>query len=118
MSFKLLLLVGCGGFLGAILRFLISAFCFKFMPLNFPYATLIVNVLGGFLIGYFTKIGLNLELKSFLIAGFLGALTTFSTFSVENINLLQNAKYGLCFLNVSLSLVLCFLACYLALKFS
>lgn len=118
MSFKLLLLVGCGGFLGAILRFLISAFCFKFMPLNFPYGTLIVNLMGGFLIGYFTKMGLNLELKSFLITGFLGALTTFSTFTIENISFLQNGKFFLCFLNVSLSLVLSFGACYLALKFS
>lgn len=116
MSFKLLLLVGCGGFLGAILRFLISAFCFKFLPLNFPYGTLIVNLMGGFLIGYFTKMGLNLELKSFLIAGFLGALTTFSTFTIENISFLQNGKFFLCFLNVSLSLVLTFLACYLTIK--
>lgn len=114
MSLKLLLLVGCGGFFGAVLRYVIA----NFFSYGFPLATFIVNILGGFLVGYLTKMGLSLELRALLIAGFLGGLTTFSTFTIENITLLQNAKYALCFLNVGLSIVCCFGACYLALKFS
>ena len=80
MNMGLLFSVGIGGFIGAILRF-----------------TLSVNILGSFLIGflflYFQHINLSVYQKSLLITGLLGALTTFSTFSLDTVLLMQNELY-------------------------
>ena len=113
-----ILLVGIGGFLGAICRYMIILFNDKyFNNYQFPFDTLFVNVLGSFFIG----ISLALAVKygvfsrhtagSFLfITGFLGSFTTFSAFSRDSLILVMEKFYGLfianIFLNVSLSLVM------------
>ncbi len=89
-----LLFIGLGGFFGAILRALTGMILTK-MPfiLGIPLATLIVNITGSFLIGIFLcapQILAHPNLKAFLTAGLMGGLTTFSTFSFDNLNLLNN----------------------------
>jgi CrcB protein len=98
----LLLYIGCGGFFGAILRYLIAGFVQKASPW-FPYGTLVVNVLGSFLIGFLAMLFMDIiapHWKAFFITGFLGALTTFSTFSYETTIMLQEGLVLKAMLNV------------------
>jgi len=93
MAFKLLL-VACGGGLGAACRFLVGTLALKWWGANFPWGTLTVNLIGCFLIGLlFAMAGrfrfFSPEVHLFLITGFLGALTTFSAFSMETVNALR-----------------------------
>ncbi|MER1986164.1 MAG: fluoride efflux transporter CrcB [Solibacillus sp.] len=99
------LYVGIGGAIGAVLRVMISTT----IPFNgtFPFATLCVNLLGCFLLGLFltsTTIIRNVHLKLALTTGVLGAFTTFSTFSYETLQLLQQgaAFYALLYVGGSL----------------
>ncbi len=117
MNVTLLLFIGAGGFFGAISRFLIATNVQKLTGSFFPLGTLSVNVLGSFIIGFaamFFAQTVSPEYKAFVITGFLGALTTFSTFSLENVNLLQDGQFttfGLnIFLNVTLSITATLLA--------
>ena len=117
MNLTLLLYIGAGGFFGAISRFLIATNVQKLYGGFFPLGTLSVNVLGSFIIGFaamFFAQTVTPEYKAFVITGFLGALTTFSTFSLENVNLLQDGeftRFGLnIFLNVTLSIAATMLA--------
>jgi len=117
MNVTLLLFIGAGGFFGAISRFLIATNVQKLTGSFFPLGTLSVNVLGSFIIGFaamFFAQTVSPEYKAFVITGFLGALTTFSTFSLENVNLLQDGEFttfGLnIFLNVTLSITATLLA--------
>jgi len=117
MNVTLLLYIGAGGFFGAISRFLIATNVQKFYGGFFPLGTLSVNVLGSFIIGFaamFFAQTVVPEYKAFVITGFLGALTTFSTFSLESVNLLQDGEFtnfGLnIFLNATLSIAATMLA--------
>jgi len=104
-----ILFVGMGGFLGAISRFLLSAFVQKSTDTFFPIGTLSVNILGGFLIGFlalYFEQHINPEYRALAITGFLGALTTFSTFSYETVILLENAAYMKALTNIVVSLFL------------
>ncbi len=109
--------VGAG--LGGSLRLFMSSYINKIMPIYFPNGTLVVNTLGSFLLGVIifgfdeNKV-LSSELKIFLTVGFCGGFTTFSTFSLETINLLKNSEFLLGGLNIVLSLVLCLGSIYLA----
>lgn len=103
-----ILYVGIGGFIGASLRYLIST---KFTGTQFPYGTLIVNIIGGILIGFIIELSLvtdsvSPDLKLFLTTGVMGGLTTFSTFSYETITFFSNGSYFLAFLNTGLNLFL------------
>lgn len=117
MNFSILLIVGLGGFFGAIGRFLIASLVQSHSSTLFPVGTLSVNVLGSFIIGfmalYFSQV-VQLEYKAFVMTGFLGALTTFSTFSLENINMLQNGSYVQMGLNILLNVALSLSATYVA----
>jgi len=113
MQPTLLLAVGTGGFIGAILRFLISGWIQKLTPTLFPIGTLSVNVLGSFIIGfmalYFESVVAPHQ-KALVITGMLGALTTFSTFSLETVTMLQGGLWGRVTMNVTLNVILCVIA--------
>jgi len=110
MQWGLLLSVGIGGFIGAILRYSISNWVNTLSSSNFPYGTLTVNMIGSFFIGflflYFQQINLSPYQKFLLITGLLGALTTFSTFSLDTVLLMQQEQYMKAFSNVLLNVVL------------
>ena len=103
--------VGCGGFLGAISRYIISIYTSKQFLFKIPLGTLIVNVLGGFLIGLIMELTIknnfiSPQLKLFLTTGIMGGLTTFSTFSYETIVLIKKGNILLAILNILLNLIL------------
>ena len=111
----ILLSVAIGGGLGAVLRYL--AVQFIETPSGFPLATLLVNLVGSFLIGVcFVLIlerGLVSELwRPALMAGFLGGLTTFSAFSLEAVYLLEDGRWQMAMAYVVISLILCILAAF------
>jgi CrcB protein len=106
------LAVGCGGFIGATSRYLLSIFIARYNNSAFPISTLIINVLGSFLIGLLTELLKNLfpnnkKIQLFLTTGILGGFTTFSTFSLETINLYQNGNTIFAIANVILSIAFC-----------
>ena len=92
------LAIGVGAALGAVLRWLLGVWLNALWP-ALPPGTLVANVIGGYLVGlavvYFTQHGhLPPEWRLFVITGFLGGLTTFSTFSAEVMRLLQDGRLG------------------------
>lgn len=108
MSWQTILAIGCGGFLGAILRAYVNNIALNKLPSDFPYATLGVNLIGSFLMGlliaYFMYTNFfSLHVKSFLTTGFLGALTTYSAFAIESLFLLQAGSIFLALTNIILN---------------
>lgn len=106
-----ILCVGLGGFIGASLRYIISLHSSKILGTQLPYGTLIVNVLGGFLIGVIMELSIknnmmSQSLKLFLTTGIMGGLTTFSTFSYETVALFSGGSYILGMINAGLNLFL------------
>lgn len=105
-----ILCVGIGGCIGAIFRYVTSIFISKVPGILIPLSTLLVNILGGFLIGVIMEIsitqGMNPRFKTFLTTGVMGGLTTFSTFSYETISLFSSSNYIAGFLNVFLNVTL------------
>lgn len=111
MDIKSILYVGTGGFIGAILRYLLSLASANLFGLGFPYGTMFVNALGGLFIGFLMEIGIITDLipaamRLFLVTGILGGLTTFSTFSWETMSLFSDGSYLKAIANIVLSLVL------------
>lgn len=108
------LCVGCGGFIGAVLRYLIGLAPFHG---DFPLMTFLVNFTGAFCIGVFSQLAamlpLDKNLSLFLRTGLCGGFTTFSTFSLEALTLLQEKKYLAGGAYVLLSLAACLLGVWL-----
>ena len=106
-----LIYVGVGGCIGACLRYLISTGSPKVFGNQLPWGTLIVNVVGGILIGFIVQLSsstnfISPNLKLFLTTGIMGGLTTFSTFSLETVTLFSDGNYMLGSLNAFLNLFL------------
>jgi fluoride exporter len=98
MKGTLLLMVGIGGALGSMARYLIAGWVQPAYCTGFPYGILIVNITGGFLMGLFTeamalKFHVSPEVRAFLTTGILGGYTTFSTFSLEAGMLIERQAY-------------------------
>lgn len=106
-----LVYVGVGGCIGAMLRYVISIASSKIFTTAIPCGTLIVNVLGGILIGFIMELSLSTNIvspnmKLLLTTGIMGGLTTFSTFSYESISLFINGNVLFGTLNICLNLFL------------
>ena len=108
----LIVLVGFGGFIGAVLRFLISDWVNGiFQTLSVPYGTLTVNITGCLLIGILAGLSENRNLlgpetRALLVVGVVGGFTTFSTFGNETVELLKDGKSIAAFSNVALHVCL------------
>lgn len=100
-----ILSIGAGGFCGAIARYIVSSLMQARTPIaQFPFGTMTVNLVGCFFIGLCTMLvesrGMfSLEMRSFILIGFLGAFTTFSTYSNDTLNLLHDGRLDLALLN-------------------
>jgi CrcB protein len=116
--FKQLLLIGMGGFVGSIARFLVSKLNTRVDWFSIPIGTLTVNVVGSLLIGFLIGISekspiLTVEWRMFLMVGLCGGFTTFSSFTGENLVLLKNGQILPLLLYTALSIFLGFIAVYL-----
>jgi len=115
---KQLLLVGVGGFIGSIARFLVQKLNLNWQVLSIPMGTLTVNVLGSLLIGFIIGVSgkseiISPSLRLFLMVGICGGFTTFSSFTAENMTLMQNGQFATVLIYTGLSILLGFLAVYL-----
>ena len=115
-----LFLVASGGAVGASLRYFVSNIFRLYFPL-FPIGTLFVNVLGSFIIGLLANYLHSKDLsdifyKYFIIIGLLGSFTTFSSFSIENIELIKEGKTMLSFFYIFLSFSLCILSAFVGIS--
>ncbi len=110
-----LLFIGLGGFLGALSRYGLSTAIQKGVPGSFPLGTLLTNILGCFFMGVLVYLIQEKEVfppasRGFLLVGLLGAMTTFSTFSLETLRLIQNDRWIFAAGNVLGSVLLCLAA--------
>jgi CrcB protein len=115
-----LIAIASGGALGALFRFWVSNGVYSLLGRGFPYGTLAVNVLGSLVMGFLyvlllERSTLSAEWRGALLIGLLGAFTTFSTFSIETLNLIEEAELLKAALNILLSVVACVLACWFGL---
>jgi len=106
-----LVLVALGGALGAVSRYLMSTWVTNKLGSIFPWGTFAVNILGSFCLGLIFILSLdksmiNPQLKMFISIGFLGAFTTFSTFSVETVNIIKGGDFSGAFLNIGASIII------------
>lgn len=113
--------IAIGGALGALMRYWFSTGTHLLLGKGFPYGTLVVNVIGSFLIGVLYVLiverhELSQELRSFVVIGLLGAFTTFSTFSFETITLFEMGQANKAFMNVFVSVFSCLVVCWLGMS--
>ncbi len=107
-----ILLIGIGGFIGSILRYLASGYVQQASKsIDFPYGTLVVNVLGCFIIGFLARLAeergvFTNQSRLFVFTGFLGGFTTFSAFGNETFNLARDSQMMNAFANVGANVVL------------
>lgn len=106
--------IGIFGGLGCVARYLASGWTYLLLGRSLPYGTLLVNVVGSFLLGLLMTFGLRStllspEIRIGLTVGFMGGFTTFSTFSYETLRLLEDGSFWQAGMNIFLNILLCLL---------
>lgn len=104
--------IALGGAGGAVLRYWTATAVYSVLGRGFPWGTLVVNVLGSFVMGFLSivlieRMSLGPEWRAAILVGFLGAFTTFSTFSMETLSLLEEGAVIRALLNMFVSVLLC-----------
>lgn len=112
-----ILAIAGGGAVGAVARFLVSTGVYRLFGRDFPWGTLVVNVFGSFGMGLLFVLLLERSLigpeaRAAILVGFLGSFTTFSTFSLETLTLVEQGEMLRALLNVAASVLLCVAACW------
>ena len=116
-----LLAIAGAGAIGAVLRYLVASGVYEILGREFPYGTLIVNLIGSFLIGYLFVWFLDRSVASeawrlAVLVGLLGSFTTFSSFSLETYNLVITGYYGRAAANIIFSVSLCLLGTWIGIS--
>lgn len=105
-----------GGGLGSMLRYFISSFMSKY-NYDFPWATLTANFFATIILGYFLALSISGDLselkKAMIMTGFCGGFSTFSTFSVENFQMVQQGQYGYAVINILASVGICLIGAFI-----
>ncbi|MCX7100563.1 MAG: fluoride efflux transporter CrcB [Methylobacter sp.] len=113
--------IALGGSFGAVIRFLVSSGIYQWLGRGFPYGTLVVNVMGSFMLGLLTeslmmqRITSTFEYRAAILVGFIGAFTTFSTFSLETFYLIEQGQLSKAALNIFSSVSACVFAIWIGL---
>ena len=112
-----IIFIAAGGATGALLRYWVSNSVYALFGRAFPYGTLSVNVTGSILMGLcyvmlFERLDVGVQWRAGLMIGMLGAFTTFSTFSIETLNMLESGDQVRAVLNILLSVTLCIIGCW------
>ncbi len=109
--------IAIGSALGGMGRYFCSGVAARLIGETFPFGTLIVNVLGSFVIGFFAtltgpdgRVFVGSSARQFVLVGFCGGYTTFSSFSLQTLNLIQDGEWTYAGLNIGLSVALCLAA--------
>ena len=116
-----ILAIAAGGAVGSVMRYAVSTGVYSMLGRNFPYGTLAVNVIGSFLMGLLfvlmvERLDMSAIWRMAVLVGFLGAFTTFSTFSIETVNLLQGGDFLRALLNIVISVVFCLVATWIGFR--
>ncbi|MBL6455283.1 fluoride efflux transporter CrcB [Belnapia sp. T6] len=105
--------VALGSALGGMARYWLVLATFPFFGPVFPWATVLINILGSFVIGWFGaltmegRIAVPAEMRAFVMVGLCGGFTTFSSFSLQTLELIQKGRVELALANIGLSVLLC-----------
>lgn len=110
--------IAAGGALSAVSRFAVSHQTYQWLGRDFAWGTLSVNVIGSFVMGLVAvllvdKLGASNEWRSFIMVGFLGAFTTFSTFSYETMQYIEVGEMNKALMNIAVSVITCVVAVWL-----
>jgi CrcB protein len=110
-------LIAVGSALGGMARYACSGLAARLIGETFPWGTIIVNIVGSFIIGFFAtltgpdgRIFADTHTRQFVMLGFCGGYTTFSSFSLQTLSLLQDGELGLAAVNIALSVIACLVA--------
>ena len=121
MKINMILLVAAGGAFGSAGRYLVGVLATRFLGMNFPWGTMIVNLLGSFLMGVLVSLlalrfSVGNDVRAFLAIGLLGGFTTFSSFALDAVFLLENKQYSYALSYMSVSVICSLLALFAGLS--
>ena len=115
--FRTIIIVGTGGFIGSVMRYLLQVFIENKLLSTFPLATIIANIIGSFIIGVVFALAekslMNSDWRIFMSVGICGGFTTFSAFAFNNFNMIKEHTWNQLFLNIGGTMILGILAVYL-----